>query len=364
MFMVSRSLWYGCPCRWRAEMQFAWLKDIGLPVLVIIATVTLGFQKIIRSAAPGRELKVTLVQPSIPQTLIWNPKEDATRFTRLLELSKRALADKPDLLVWPEAAMPSVFGDVEFYPVITNLAQTHRTWLLLGADDVERRVKSAAGVETRYYNSSFLVNPAGEAVASYRKRQLVIFGEYVPLVRWLPFMKYLTPIGSGFTSGDRPVPFKMTEPHATLAVLICFEDTFPHLAREYVQDETDLLVNLTNNGWFGDSAAQWQHAANAVFRAVENGVPLVRCGNNGLTCWVDAQGRMRQIYGLEAKNVYREGFMTANIPLLAAGEKRERTFYNRHGDWFGWSCVGLAAMMLVLRLRSKRSVCIPPGTVW
>jgi apolipoprotein N-acyltransferase len=183
----------------------------------------------------------------------------------------------------------------------------------------------------------------------------VIFGEYVPLVRWLPFMRHLTPIGSGFASGDRVVPFKMTTPRVTMAVLICFEDTFPHLAPEYVQEDTDFLVNLTNNGWFGDSAAQWQHAASAVFRAVENGVPLVRCANNGLTCWVDEYGRLRQIFGLESKNVYGEGFMTTKIPLLAPGEKRARTLYNRYGDWFGWGCIGLSVSALALRFRAKKS---------
>ena len=75
------------------------------------------------------------------------------------------------------------------------------------------------------------------------------------------------------------------------SVLICFEDVFPHITREHVKDDTDFLLNLTNNGWFGESAAQWQHAANAVFRAIENGLPLVRCSNNGLTCWVDRQAR-------------------------------------------------------------------------
>jgi apolipoprotein N-acyltransferase len=336
-------------------VRFAWLKEVVIPLLVVIATVVFGLNKIVQSGQPMSELKVTLVQPSIPQTLIWDPKEDTTRFKRLVALSERALADQPDLLIWPEAATPSLFGDREFYPVITNLVRTHRTWLLLGADDAELSARSASQMETNFYNSSFLLNPMGEVVANYRKRQLVIFGEYVPLVRWLPFMKHLTPIGSGFTSGDRAVPFKMTTPRATMAVLICFEDTFPHLARKYVQDDTDFLVNLTNNGWFGDSAAQWQHAATAVFRAVENGVPLVRCTNNGLTCWVDEYGHLRQIFGLESKNVYGEGFMIAKIPLLAPGEKRARTFYNRYGDWFGWGCIGLSVSALALRFRAKKS---------
>ena len=130
------------------------------------------------------------------------------------------------------------------------------------------------------------------------------------------------------------------------APLICFEDCFPHGAREHVTDDTDLLVNLTNDGWFGESAEQWQHLANAVFRAVENGVPLVRCCNNGLTCWVDSCGRLQQIFRDHTGSEYGAGVMTAKIPLYAPGEKLPPTFYNRHGDWFGWSCVAIALVTL------------------
>jgi apolipoprotein N-acyltransferase len=115
-------------------------------------------------------------------------------------------------------------------------------------------------------------------------------------------------------------------------------------------------VNLTNDGWFGESAEQWQHAAAAIFRAVENGLPLLRCANNGLTCWVDANGRLRQIFSDAGGSVHGAGFMTADIPLLAPGEKRPPTFYNRHGDWFGWLCVTFAAAIVTTRfaVRKKR----------
>jgi len=137
-------------------------------------------------------------------------------------------------------------------------------------------------------------------------------------------------------------------------VLICFEDIFPHLAREYVDDDTDFLVNLTNNGWFGESAAQWQHAASALFRAVENGVPLLRCTNNGLTCWIDQHGRLRQILRDSRGTIYGAGFMTAEIPLLGIGQRHGRTFYNQHGDLFGWGCVGVAALMLLRKIFWRR----------
>ncbi|MGD1090150.1 MAG: nitrilase-related carbon-nitrogen hydrolase, partial [Verrucomicrobiota bacterium] len=131
--------------------------------------------------------------------------------------------------------------------------------------------------------------------------------------------------------------------------LICFEDTFPQLARAAVRDDTDFLVNLTNDGWFGQSAEQWQHMANAVFRAVENGVPLIRCTNNGVTCWIDSYGQLRVIFKDTKGSVYGVGSMTAQIPLPS--ENHVPTFYNRHGDWFGWSCVVVAAGILLFRLK-------------
>jgi len=151
------------------------------------------------------------------------------------------------------------------------------------------------------------------------------------------------------------VPFELGGLRVKTATLICFEDVFPELVREYADDDTDFLVNLTNDGWFGESAEQWQHAASAVFRAVENGLPLVRCCNNGLTCWVDSRGRLQQIFRDKLGGVYGVGVMTAKIPLLAAGEKRPRTFYNEHDDWFGWSCVGCGALMVVSRLMRRRN---------
>jgi apolipoprotein N-acyltransferase len=126
------------------------------------------------------------------------------------------------------------------------------------------------------------------------------------------------------------------------------------VAREYVQDDTDFLVNLTNDGWFGEGAAQWQQAAAAVFRAVENGVPLVRCCNNGLTCWADATGRLREIFKNTAGSVYGAGAMTIDLPLSQPGEKRVPTFYNQHGDWFGWFCVGVTGILLVVKISGHR----------
>ena len=136
-------------------------------------------------------------------------------------------------------------------------------------------------------------------------------------------------------------------------MLICFEDVFPHLTRTSLDDDTDILLNLTNNGWFGKSAAQWQHAAAAVFRAIENGRPLVRCANNGLSCWVDAAGGMHDVYFPGTNDIYGVGYKIVQIPLLGK-QKPAPTFYHRHGDVFGWSCLGLGAFVFLVHWQATR----------
>ena len=338
-------------CAWLAltrqpERRWRWQRELILPLVVLAAIFTLGWQRVTEPAPGGPTLEIALIQPSIPQKWIWDSAESSRRFEQLLELSRQALTNGPDLLVWPEAAVPyMVRWDEEARAAVTNLARTHQVWLVLGSDDAELRARPDGGRETNYFNSSFLVRPDGELAASYRKRRLVIFGEYYPLKKWLPFLNGL----GEFTPGSKPVPFLMPELKVKTSVLICFEDVFPHLAREYVDDDTDFLLNLTNNGWFGESAAQWQHAASAVFRAVENGLPLVRCANNGLTCWVDAQGRLNDVYFAGSRDIYQAGFKIVQVPLLG-GQARAPTFYHRHGDWFGWGCVGLGLAAVVRRI--------------
>ena len=325
-----------------------WAAELILPMLVIAMLFHFGFRAMAGTTLSGRSIRVTFVQPNIPQTVIWDASKDDERFQELLALSEQALTNKTDLLLWPEAAVPKLLRyDETTFHAVTNLAGSHHVWLIIGADDAEPRANPTRKGDADFYNSSFLISPEGRLINGYRKRSLVIFGEYIPLIRWIPVFKWFTPIDSGFTSGDHAVPFELPNLNVKTSVLICFEDVFPQLVREYPGPDTDFLVNLTNNGWFGEDSAQWQHAVSALFRAVENGTPLVRCSNNGLTCWVDAHGRLRRIFHDGKGSVYGKGFMTDDIPLLPEGGRRIPTFYTSHGDIFGWSCAGLTAVMLI-----------------
>jgi len=327
----------------RPVARRTWAADLFLPVLAVAILFATGMHSVLRVPDAPRQLRIALIQPSIPQTMIWNPAEEQTRFQQVLEWSRKALAEqpKPDLLVWPEAAVPGLFlwetnrfQDKTLFEWITGFAQEHKTWLVMGADDAEPFPDG----RVNYYNSSFLVNPEGQVLSRYRKRRLVIFGEYVPFSRWLPFLSKMVQSEGEFTPGDQPVAFPMPSLKIVTSVLICFEDIFPHLVREYAQPDTDFLLNLTNNGWFGESAAQWQHAASAVFRAIENNLPLVRCANNGLTCWVDRNGRMHNVHFPDTSDVYRAGYKIVEVPV-GSRSKYVPTFYRQHGDFFGWGCI-------------------------
>ena len=339
----------------RPQRRWGWFGEVRLPLVAVVLVMLFGLRQLTQPTSAEREIKVALVQPSIPQTLIWDATQSTNRFNKLLQLSELALATKPDLLVWPEAAVPNLLRYSQHtYEAVTNLARTHRVWMILGADDAEPRAGTTKADDYDYFNSSFLVSPDGEIVATYRKQRLVIFGEYVPLARWLPFLRHLTPIEGGFTPGERPAPFRVPALGLTATTLICFEDTFAHFVRACVTDDTDFLLNLTNDAWFGESAEQWQHTATALFRAIEIGLPLVRCTNNGLTCWIDARGRMHEVFFGDSPDVYGEGFKVARVPLPATGSKPAPTFYRQHGDWFGWGCVAATALIAVLRLVEAR----------
>lgn len=338
--------------------RYAWVSEMILPATVLSVVFVSGLRAL-REPTPSegtRPLRVTFIQPSIPQTLIWDTNENSNRFRQLLDLTALALTNETDLVLWPEAAVPNmVRHDEPTRLAVTGLARSNRVWMIVGSDDAAMCPGGTTEADVDYFNASFLINPDGEIAASYRKNHLVMFGEFIPLARWLPFVKWFTPITGGFTPGTKPISFELTGRQVKTTTLICFEDVFPHLVRRYVEDDTDFLVNLTNDGWFGESSAQEQHAAAAVFRAVENGLPLLRCCNNGLTCWVDERGRIRDDLRDAQDRIYGPGFRTIELPLASREERSLPAFYTRHGDWFGWGCVGWAAARVALRLRRNKA---------
>ncbi|MGZ4961020.1 MAG: apolipoprotein N-acyltransferase [Limisphaerales bacterium] len=307
------------------------------PLVAILAVAIYGQISLAVPEGTSNKIKIALVQPSIPQPTIWDANEKTNRFLKLVALSKEALETSPDMLVWPETAMPDIFTRNKFtQDIVSSLVKSKKVWMVMGASD-SRPKPNGAPADLEWANSAFLISPTGDLASRYNKKHLVIFGEYMPLANIFPLLAKFRSSGAGLAAGTKNITFTTTAPAAHFPVVICYEDMFPHEVRDRVNNETDFILNLTNDGWFGESNVQWQHAINALFRAVENGIPLVRCTNNGLTCWIDAHGRLHEIYFNGSMNIHQAGWKIAEVPLRPPNQPV--TFYTRHGDVFGWMCV-------------------------
>ncbi len=236
--------------------------------------------------------RVGLVQGNIPQDLKWLPEQQRGTVELYRDLSLRLdKAGGNDLLVWPEAAMPFYFQDGgELASAVASLPRETGSALLFGSPAYRRD-----DGRLRFLNSAYLLTPDKGLAGRSDKVHLVPFGEYVPLSGLLPFVNKLV-VGIGdFSAGEvNPLPLNGHR----LGVLVCYEVIFPELARDFVLQGSDLLVNITNDAWFGRSSAPGQHLAMARFRAVENRVWLVRAANTGITAFIAPSGDVLQQTGL------------------------------------------------------------------
>jgi apolipoprotein N-acyltransferase len=306
------------------------------------------------AAGPGATapLRVAAVQANIAQSDNWEPAWQAASFKSLLELSNEAIATKPDLLIWPEAATPrGLFGDRENYQFVMGIAARANCNFLLGTLDYDFGPDGHAQAD---YNAAVLLPKGGGDAQVYRKIHLVPFGEYVPYRHAFPPLAWVVgnQVPSDLSPGTQPIVFETADPAVRLGPLICFEDTIGELTRQPVLLGAQLLITVTNDAWFGPTAASHQHLAEATFRTVENRRPLLRCANNGVTAFVDSEGRVTQWLRMADGTVFGPGVLAGEIavPLHPA-----LTFYTRHGEAFSVVCAdiaGLAALIVAwLRLR-------------
>jgi apolipoprotein N-acyltransferase len=281
-----------------------------------------------------RTLRLALVQGNIPQTLKFDPAEKLMILERYRSLTDSILPAQPELIIWPETTTPeAVRYDLESFSLVTNLAQQARAYLLTGTIDV---TPYSRPVEA--FNGAIMIRPDGTVGEIYHKIHLVPFGEYVPLRKLLPFMKWFTPITDSFERGQDFTVFHL--PELSFGVVICFEDTVPEVYRGFVKRGVDFMVNLTNDAWFKESPAAEMHLANAVFRCAETRRWLIRGTNNGVTCAVDPFGvvRMRLDPFVPAAQLY-----VPSVPV-----EQPVTYYVRHGDVFVAGCVLIAGLSLLL----------------
>jgi apolipoprotein N-acyltransferase len=290
-----------------------------------------GIHEIRKSDGKARGLRVALVQGNIPQSLKFDPREKLMILERYRVLSERAALLKPELVIWPETAMPGALRyEMDSYSLATNVAAKAGAPLLTGTMDV-----TPGSNPSEWFNAAVLMQPDGRLTGLYRKIHLVAFGEYVPLRKIVPVFKWLTPIDGSFERGHTYDVFQVNG--FRFGTVICFEDTLPDLYRRFVQRGVDFMVNLTNDGWFKDSPAAEMHLANAVFRAVETRRPLVRCTNNGVTCIVDEYGHVNPNKRLPLRE---EGMLVCELPVPY---HLPMTPYVEYGDWFIAVCALISA---------------------
>jgi apolipoprotein N-acyltransferase len=191
----------------------------------------------------------------------------------------------------------------------------------------------------------------------YWKVHLVPFGEYVPLRRSFPLFAAVAKewVPGDFAAGKQYTLFRLTNGHAEIAPLICFEDTVGDLTRQFVIRGANLLVNLTNDGWFLHSAGSQQHLTNAIFRCVETRRPMVRAANTGVTCFVNQFGRVTQVLRDETGSTFTEGVLSSEIKIST---EHELTFYTRHGELFAKSStvITLVAILIIFGIRRWKRV--------
>jgi apolipoprotein N-acyltransferase len=298
-------------------------------------------------------LRVAAVQANIAQSDNWDPAWQAASFKSLRELTATALATKPDLLLWPEAATPrGLFGDPENFDFVMAIAARANCNFLLGTLDYDFGPDGHAQAD---YNAAVLLRKGGDARGAdaqvYRKIHLVPFGEYVPYRHQFPPLAWIvgSQVPGDLTGGTVPGVFETADPAVRLGPLICFEDTIGELTRQPVLLGAQLLITITNDAWFGRTAASHQHLAEATFRTVENRRPLVRCANNGVTAFLDSDGRVTQTLLMPDGTVFGPGVLSGEvaIPLHPA-----LTYYTRHGEAFSVVCAdiaGLAALFVAWR---------------
>ncbi|MEJ2658352.1 MAG: apolipoprotein N-acyltransferase [Desulfobacterales bacterium] len=284
-------------------------------------------------AVNSPSVKVAVIQGNIDQAKKWNPafqRSSTIKYIRLSLLSKKL---KPDLVVWPETATPFYFTkNVELSElVLSGIRETGADFLIGSpAFSVEKK-------KVKYYNSAFLVDKTGKVIGRYDKAHLVPFGEYVPLKKWLPFVGKMVESVGDFQAGEKGRTLRWK--NFRIGVLICYEIIFPPLARAMVQHNASMLVNLTNDAWYGKTSAPYQHFSMAIFRAVENRRALIRAANTGISGFIDPSGRI-----IENTQIFKDAVISRKVPLLQA-----ETLYSRFGDVFAIACLGLSVLFIILR---------------
>ena len=311
-----------------------------VPVVCLILALWLGYgwyrlAAVQKLEAGSPKIKVAVAQGNIKQGEKWKKEMVTATLERYAELDRKVKGSR--LIIWPETAAPFFFlRTPDLTTRVQEIARESESYLLFGAPAWDLTPHGE-----RFFNRAYLLSPHGEVVGYYDKAHLVPYGEYVPLKRFFPFIGKMVPMIGDFAEG--PVGGTVSLPEGAIGPLVCYESIFPHLSRAQVENGAHLLVNITNDAWFGKTSAAYQHLSMAVIRAVENHVCLARAANTGISAFIDARGRI-----LWQSELFVPDAHALELAWLPGG-----SLYTRVGDVFAWTCTVLAGLALIFARRRR-----------
>lgn len=302
---------------------------LGTAGLLVGGTLVFGDWRLRESGAPPETVSVAVVQPSIAQPLKWDRDHAASTLRIYFDLTRQAARTRPDLIVWPETATPTILRrDPMLVGALRGLSREVGAPLLVGSLDVDD------GSPPKYRNTAFLLDERG-ILNRYDKIELVPFGEYVPLSGVIGFVRGWAEFIADLEPGSRAVVF--SGPPAPFGTVICYEGIFPALVRRFVKDGARFMVNMTNDGWFGETAGPLQHLGMFPLRAVEHRTAVVRAANTGVSAMIAPSGEV-----VRSLPLFVRGTLEGRVPLRA-----RQTVYTRFGDWLVYLAVAVSAVTLL-----------------
>jgi apolipoprotein N-acyltransferase len=331
--LLSRARELGHDHRWRVPLSAV--------TLVMTITVVYGVYRLAQRPEPVSHIRVAIIQPNLPVHGGMSPREQGLHLAAYERLTKQAAARGPALTIWPSASLPAPLTSPGVRLYVGDVARRSSTHLLVGGAGGEKLAPARPGM-VPYSNSEVLLSPSGAVEGQYNKMRLTPFTETVPLQGVVRWPRWVTTVQKGFTPGGDHTIFRVHA--ARFGTPICWESAFPTLFRRFVRDGANMMVSVTNEGAFGDSAGPHQALAMVVFRAVENRVAIARAATTGVSAIIDARGRMvAKVLDARNRDIFVPGVLVHDLPLFEA-----KTFYTVHGDVFAGLAIVLAAIAMAI----------------
>ncbi len=330
---------------WREAGGRSALRRLSRPVAVVCVLYLAGGILAWKPPRDAPRARVALLQPNVDQSVKWSKGQEQSTYDILEGLTRTASALRPSLIVWPETAAPSyLLWNPASKKRVARVVRDSGIPALVGC--LDSLPAGDPGGRMDHFNAAIAFDGSGNPGAVYRKTHLVPFGEYVPFQRLLAFLGPVVADLGSFRPG--PGPARMAAADYTYAPLICYEAIFPRDVRKAASTGADLLVNISNDAWYGKTAALYQHALLCTVQAASLRRPMVRSANTGISLAADAAGRVTA-----RSRWWREEVLVAEV-VFAKGN----TFFARWGEWFPWGCVGVVVMLLMAGMFRKREAFI------